>query len=515
MNDFLFQDEQELPDTVVDNKPEKFWRILVVDDDTTIHQVTNLVLSDVEIESRRLDIVSAYSSEEAKEILKQNNDFCMAFVDVVMETDHAGLELVEWIRNDLKNQVIRLILRTGQAGRAPEASVIKNFDINDYKEKTDFTSNKMITSVYAGIRAYRDIMTIQRSLDAFKQLIVSTHTLLKINEIKSFGSAALNQLLTLMDVDSSALYIARSQLDYDDVNNNLILACTGKYVCESDNLENANINANVKTKIKAAFLNKESFSNSDYFVGYYQTDDDSSSVLYIEFEEDNQHFRDHLLDLFANNVALILEGLSKQHEIERTQKELLYAVGEAVENNHKGEKSHHLRRISALCGIIANKLGLSDRFVEIIQLASILHDIGKIPVSTDILNKPGKLTSEEWLEMKTHASYGNDLLSTATTKISKLAANLAHYHHENWNGSGYPDGLAGEDIPIEARIVAVADVFDALGSKLCYKEAWNNQEIKTYFLEQRGKKFQPELVDLVVANFDELLAVRQDLPDSD
>ena len=227
MSDFIFQDEVE--DEIIDlpSKSNKVWRILIVDDDESVHQVTRLVLADADIEHRRLDIVSAFSSKEAKEILLKDNSFCMAFVDVVMETDHAGLELVEWIRNDLKNKNIRLVLRTGQAGSAPEAKVIKEFDINDYKEKTDFTANKMITTVYASIRAYRDIVTIQRSLDAFKQLIEATHDLLKINQLKNFGSAALNHLLALMNVESSALYIARTQTDFEHKSTSSIIACTG------------------------------------------------------------------------------------------------------------------------------------------------------------------------------------------------------------------------------------------------------------------------------------------------
>ena len=279
MSDFLFQDEPEKLEPESVNISNKFWRILVIDDDEAVHQVTKLVLADAEIEHRKLEIISAFSSKEAKEILTKDDNFCMAFVDVVMETDHAGLELVDWIRNVMKNQAIRLVLRTGQAGNAPEARVIKDFDINDYKEKTDFTSNKMITTVYAGIRAYRDIMTIQKSLDAFKQLISSTHDLLKINKIKAFGSAALNHLLTLMDVESSALYIARSQIDFDNVSNNLILACTGKYVCESDDLDNSHIDEVVQKKIKTAFTDKSHYSDSKCFVGYYETAHDSSSVL--------------------------------------------------------------------------------------------------------------------------------------------------------------------------------------------------------------------------------------------
>ncbi|MBB6542498.1 CheY-like chemotaxis protein [Thalassotalea piscium] len=126
---FVFKDEESVEPTDTNKKNKKVWRILVVDDDKAVHEITQLVLSDAIIENRSLEIVSVFSSQEAQKILKNDDTFCMAFVDVVMETDHAGLELVDWIRNDLKNQSIRLILRTGQAGSAPEAKVIKEFDI--------------------------------------------------------------------------------------------------------------------------------------------------------------------------------------------------------------------------------------------------------------------------------------------------------------------------------------------------------------------------------------------------
>jgi len=514
MSDFIFQDEDdaEVETNELHRKSDKFWRILVIDDDESVHQVTKLVLADAEIEHRNLDIVSAFSSKEAKEIMLKDDSFCMAFVDVVMETDHAGLELVEWIRNDLKNQSIRLVLRTGQAGSAPEAKVIKEFDINDYKEKTDFTANKMITTVYASIRAYRDIMTIQRSLDAFKKLIEATHDLLKINQLKSFGSAALNHLLSLMNVESSALYIARAQTDFTQKTTSSIIACTGKYVCESDSLETSDINEQVKARIQQVFIDKSHYRDESCFVGFYQASNNSASVLYIEFEDDSEHFKANIAELFATNVALILESLTKQKEIEKTQKELLFIVGEAVEARSK-ETGAHVRRVAIICDMLAKKLGLDEDFVEAIRLAAPLHDLGKIAIPEHILHNPGKLEGEDWEIMQSHAQIGADILEKSTVSISKLAARLANYHHENWDGSGYPEGLKGEQIPVEARIMAVADVFDALGSKRCYKEPWSDEEIKKFLLSERDKKFEGKLVNIIIDNFDEFLQVRMQYPD--
>ena len=512
MNDFIFKEESEKNVKLAVSKSQKKWRILVIDDDDSVHQVTKLVLADAEIENRQLEIVSVYSMEEAKKKLLEDSDFCMAFVDVVMETDHAGLELVQWIREDLKNQSIRLVLRTGQAGTAPEAKVIKDYDINDYKEKTDFTSNKMITTVYASIRAYRDIMTIQRSLDAFKKLIEATHDLLRKDQLKSFGSAALSHLLALMNVDSSALYIARTQVDFDLHSSSLILACTGKYVSESDSLESSDISDEVKEKIQQVFITKEHFSNENCFVGYYQSSINAASVLYIEFEDDNEHFKVNLAELFATNVALILESLTKQKEIEKTQKELLFIVGEAMEARSK-ETGCHVKRVALLCELLASKLGLEESFVEAIRVAAPLHDIGKVAIPEHILHKPSKLANDEWNIMKTHAQIGGEILQKSSVSVSKLAAKLAHYHHENWDGSGYPEGLKGEEIPIESRIMAVADVFDALGSKRCYKEPWSDDQIKDFIICEKNKKFDAALIDIIVDNFDEFTAIRAKYPD--
>ena len=512
MNKFIFKDEEQPSVTPKQHNKERFWRVLVVDDDESVHQVSRLVLADAEIENRKLDIVSVYSSCEAKELLLKDQTFCMAFVDVVMETDHAGLELVEWIRNDLKNQDIRLVLRTGQAGSAPEAKVIKNFDINDYKEKTDFTSGKMITTVYAAIRAYRDIMTIKRSLDAFKQLIKATHDLLKIHQFRQFGSAALNHLLTLMDVESSALYIARTKVDFDEQSSNFIIACTGKYVCQTDDFETSSIDNDVKVLIQQAFEEKTHITSDDYFVGYYQTSENASSVLYIEFEDDKEHFKSNLAELFATNVALILESLAHQQEVERTQKELLYIVGEAIEARSENT-SAHVRRVALICELLAQKLELSDSFVEAIRLAAPLHDLGKLGIPEKIIKKEGKLTDEEWEIMKSHTTIGSELLKKSSVGVSKLAAKLALYHHENWDGTGYPKGLSGDDIPIEARIMAVADVFDSLGSSRSYKEAWRAEDITNYLIAEKGKKFEPKLIDLLIENIDEFHAFRQQFPD--
>lgn len=163
--------------------------------------------------------------------------------------------------------------------------------------------------------------------------------------------------------------------------------------------------------------------------------------------------------------------------------------------------------------ITCPKTNLNDSFIEAIRLAAPLHDVGKIAIPEAILHKPGKLDKAEWEIMKTHAEVGAEILSKSNVSLSKLGAKLAHYHHENWDGSGYPDGLKGENIPLEARIMAVADVFDALGSKRCYKTPWAFDTIKAYLIEQKGLKFDAKLIDVFIDNFDEFIQIREQNPD--
>mgnify|MGYP002700477009 FL=1 len=156
---------------------------------------------------------------------------------------------------------------------------------------------------------------------------------------------------------------------------------------------------------------------------------------------------------------------------------------------------------------------MSSAFIGALRLVAPLHDLGKIAVPEHILHKPGKLVGDEWKIMQTHAQIGGDILEKSTVSVSKLAARLAHYHHEKWDGSGYPEGLSGKDIPIEARIMAIADVFDALGSKRCYKEPWPDDKIKAYLIEQKNKKFEGKLVDIVIDDFDSFTEIRDKYPD--
>lgn len=194
-------------------------------------------------------------------------------------------------------------------------------------------------------------------------------------------------------------------------------------------------------------------------------------------------------------------------ELEETQKEIIYKLGEIGETR-SSETGYHVKRVAEYSKLFAEKVGLDFSLVKSLFMASPMHDIGKVAIPDSILNKPGKLTPQEWEIMKTHAQIGYEILKNSKRDILKAAAIVSYSHHEKWDGSGYPQGLKAQEIHIFGRITAIADVFDALGSDRCYKKAWDLNKIIEFFNQEKGKHFDPELIDIFMKNLDDFLYIR-------
>lgn len=205
-----------------------------------------------------------------------------------------------------------------------------------------------------------------------------------------------------------------------------------------------------------------------------------------------------------------IESLHK--ELEETQKEIIYKLGEVAETR-SGELGYHVKRVAEYSKLLAKKINLSQEEIRNLFMASPMHDIGKIGIPDSILNKPSSLDEDEWEIMKTHSEIGYDILKNSKREILKTAAIISYSHHEKWNGSGYPLGLEGEQIHIFGRISAIADVFDALGTNRVYKKAWSLEKILAYFNAEKGKHFDPELIDIFMENLDEFLLIRDKYKD--
>ncbi|MDO9214834.1 MAG: two-component system response regulator [Methylococcales bacterium] len=218
-----------------------------------------------------------------------------------------------------------------------------------------------------------------------------------------------------------------------------------------------------------------------------------------------------LRDYQENLAAKITEGIEEikqlNQEIIDTQHEVIVMLG-AICEGKSFETAQHIKRVSAYSQLLARHCHLSTTDVDLITQASPMHDLGKIAIPDAILEKQGRFTPEEWDVMKNHATLGYQMLCSSTRPLFKAAATIALEHHEKWDGSGYPQGLKGDEIHIFGRITAVADVFDALSSKRCYKNSWELENILTLFEEQKGLHFDPMLVDILFTHLDEFLNIR-------
>jgi len=220
------------------------------------------------------------------------------------------------------------------------------------------------------------------------------------------------------------------------------------------------------------------------------------------------------LTLAANYSGKSIESVMLQNEIEETQKEIIFTMGEIGESRSK-ETGNHVKRVAEYSYIVALGLGLSKEEAELLKIASPMHDIGKVAIPDSVLKKPGKLTDEEFDIMKQHTTIGYNLLKNSRRTLMQAAAIVASQHHEKWNGRGYPLGLKGEEIHIYGRITAIADVFDALASDRVYKKAWELDRILNLLQEERGQHFDPRVVDAFFEQLPHILRIRDTYKDVD
>ncbi|MGD9212595.1 MAG: DUF3369 domain-containing protein [Desulfobacteraceae bacterium] len=490
------------------------WKLLVVDDEKDIHQMTKLVLAQYTFENLPLEIISAFSAKEAIKILTTENDIALILLDVVMETDHAGLDCVKAIREELKNRIVRIILRTGQPGQAPEHEVIVNYDINGYKAKTELTAQKMFTSVTTSLRSYQYIRSIEKSKRGLEKIIKASNKLYERQSFNLFVTGILQQLTSLLCLDDGSGYANVSSISAireGEDNPFIIIAATGRFKGKENNPIKEVISEQIHNKLIYAAKKQESVLTEDTYTVYFDTQDNRQHILYLQWQRSLTRMERDLITLFGTNISIAFENLSLNNEILLTQKDVIFTMSEIVEGRSK-ETGNHIRRVAAVSGLLARKIGLNSSQVELIELAAPMHDIGKIGTPEAILHKPGKLTKEEYEIMKEHTTLGKIIFESSQREIMKAAAIIAHEHHEKWNGSGYPRGLKEKEIHLYGRIVALADVVDALISKRCYKEPWTMEQVLKTIQEERGQHFDPKLVDVFLDSLEEYQQIRERYP---
>ncbi|RJG11297.1 HD domain-containing phosphohydrolase [Massilia cavernae] len=488
------------------------WKVLLVDDEPDIHDVTKLTLNRFRMDGRSLTFLHAYSGAEAKEVMARESDIALVFLDVVMENEDSGLEVARWMRQDLNNNFTRIVLRTGQPGQAPEERVIVDYDINDYKEKTELDRTKLFTTTFAALRAYRDIMKVEEARriqanyrEGLERVIAASAHIFQQRNLKDFASGLLQQVVALLRLEQSMLLRISAASIVTGESRYEVLAKIG-------DIGDENLGPELMAQLDDARSNRISRLKGDTYVGYFPNSSGKASLLVLKGVEEISEIDSKLLEVFCSGVAIAFDNILLTQEITDTQAELILRLGDVVESR-SSEAGNHVRRMSQVCYLLAQASGLPDDETAVLMHAAPMHDIGKIATPDSVLLKPGKLTPDEWEIMKQHPEVGLSILDGSSRPILKAAAVIAHQHHEKYDGTGYPQGLKGNDIHQYARIVAVADVFDALSHKRCYKEAWPIDQVVGHLREIAGHHLDPHYVEILIKNIDKAQEINRSWPD--
>lgn len=516
MNDFLdsldfLKDEEEIKS---DNRSIE---ILIVDDNEDVHKITELILVDFVYENYNFIISHAYSGKQLREIMENKNNVAIVLLDVVMETDSAGLDAVKYIREDLKNEFVRIILRTGQPGKAPEDDVIRNYDINNYIAKTEGSVQKIYTALYSAIRSYRDLLKIYYSKIGLEKVVESSKELYKYKSLMSFYEGILLQLSNLLDFNDNAFIASKNYkmsgaILYSKNNEETILAGIGNFKNLIDRKIKDVFSEEIVQKIREQKHNGLKFYDTFYIGCWMEIEKGIRNYIYFETAKKLDETEKKLVKLTINNFSLAISNFILNKEINESQRKMIFKLGDVIETRLR-DNHNHIYRVSKISSILAEAYGFSKKEIDLITLTAPLHDIGKISIPDEILLKPGKLTFEEFEEMKKHSINGYSMINVNNkSSVFSVAGEIALHHHEKWNGLGYPDKLKGEEISKFSRIVSVADVFDALAHKRAYKDAWSIKEIKAFMLEEKGESFEPLIVDLLLENMEKILKILKEYP---
>jgi len=500
-DDWLIEEDEELPAPAACGPEQRQWRVLIVDDDVDVHAVTRLALRNVSFKGRELELFSAYSGREAFGILRDTPDIALVLLDVVMETDDAGLILARRIREELHNQMVRVVLRTGQPGQAPEQRVIIEYDINDYKAKTELTTQKLFTTVISSLRAYESLNMLERSRAGLGKILSGATNLYQIHSLREFASGVLNQVSAILDVGADGVLC----LMQGDTGATSVVAATGSYAALG-NTEQMPADHPLSATIAKAFAEKKSQFEHPANVLFIHTQENRNVAISVTPPWPLAQIQRDLLEVFCQRIAAAFDNLYMFGQLRRAQEATVVALADLAEFRDK-TTGGHVRRVQLLSSALAQRVAdrgayadeITPQLLEMIGLASILHDVGKVATPDHILLKPGAHTPEERAQMREHAAVGQAILERAANMVDGVSyltygAEIAGGHHEHFDGNGYPQGLQGRAIPFSARVVAVVDVFDSLLHERPYKDPWPHTEVMAYIRERAGTQFDPEVV---------------------
>lgn len=484
---FLFADDPVNPQEALNER----WKILIVDDEPEVHAVTRLALSDFQFLGRGLEFHSAESGAAGCELIRQHPDAAIILLDVVMETDDAGLKVARYIREDLDNHFTRIILRTGQPGQAPERTVIINYDINDYKSKTELTAQKLFTAVMSSLRSYRDIMSIEHSRRGLEKILHASTDLFSEESMGSFLDGLVQQLGWLIGGVRQVLY---AEVDPEcAAEQYTVRAAFGD---EADVVEGRPLKSTLSVEalqqLKAVVAEKRAyFSDNTVLIYCPNPSRPIGGLLCLTgiSRSLNDGERD-LLQLFAEQIQAAMNNVLREQDNNRFVVELTKRALH-TERAQLLDAGHFQHPASKAALILADGVGCGSDEQENIALAAML--LANIAVIT----KPsfGQETSmvrvcyQRMLRLCASVA-PKAQFSGASAAIIALLHSACEMRFERFDGEGFPGLVSAEQFPLGQQILAVvAIVYAELASG---KSALST--LKALVAEADGR-FAPQLLD--------------------
>lgn len=285
----------------------RHWKVAIIDDDAAVHEGTRFALSDYSLHGQGIDILSAYSAAEGRELLQNHPDIAVILLDVIMETDAAGLDLVEYVRNQLKNETVRIILRTGQPGQAPERRVIVDYDINDYKAKTELTADKLFTSLTAALRSYQQLERMVQTRRGLEIIIDAASTLYDFKSMQRLAEGVLTQLASLLNVDCAGILVLRHSGDPNDRYS--ILAGSGCYSPLIGNRTAGQLEDNLRQLVETAFERRKHEFLERRSVLYIRTGSGREVVVLLDAEKELSDTDRALVEIFGSRLSIAFDNV--------------------------------------------------------------------------------------------------------------------------------------------------------------------------------------------------------------
>ncbi|MFA7084367.1 MAG: DUF3369 domain-containing protein [Arcobacteraceae bacterium] len=286
--------------SVVESTQKEVWKVLVVDDEQSVHTITNTVLNGISFDNKKLEFISAYSGTQAREIMEEQGDVALILLDVVMENDNAGLEFVDYVRNVLKNKFVRIVLRTGQPGHAPEKEVIDQYDINDYKEKTELTAQKLYTTVIASLRNYKDL----KQLESEK---IAIETPKENKMVFDFAQNALNKLFETLSESSQGRSQNFEAVVVEIIKKEKIILAASKKLEGLTYEEFLEKEPDIAQHIEKAIKIKSSLQINTGLVNYYEDESGNENILYLSCNKSFSQNDVQLIEMFSFNLSSAIE----------------------------------------------------------------------------------------------------------------------------------------------------------------------------------------------------------------